>query len=114
IYSLSGQSKSDMPNSERWIAPGLVNISAAIILLTASSLFFWPYLKKQYDLIRQTASISHTVEAKYKQAIQDICRTHVEITLADLQSAAKEWGIDWYANQLAVTNKMPTCPPPNR
>jgi hypothetical protein len=112
IYPLFDQSKSDLPNSERWTR--LVNISAAIILLAASSLFFWPYLKKQYDLVRQTTSISHTVEAKYKQAIQDICRKNAEITLVNLQLAAKEWGIDWYAKQLADTNKMPTCPPPGR
>jgi hypothetical protein len=114
IYPCFDQSNSDLPNGRRRIAPNAVNIAAAVVLLAACSLFFWPYLKKQYALIRQTTSISYTVEEKYQQAIRDICRTNAEITLADLQSAAKEWGIDWYAAQLADTNKMPKCPPGSR
>jgi hypothetical protein len=111
IYPCFDPSKSGLPNGGRWTTPHAVNISAAVMLLAACSLFFWPYLKKQHSLIRQTTSIAYTVEEKYQQAIRDICRTKAEITLADLQSAAKEWDIDWYAAQLADTNKMPKCQP---
>jgi hypothetical protein len=96
------------------IDPQSANRLAAIVLLTAGALLFLPYFKKQYALIRQTTSVSQAVEARYRQSIEDICRTHAEITLADLESAAREWGIKWYATQLSDTNQMPKCPPVSR
>jgi hypothetical protein len=108
------QPRSATPGSPPSIAPRLASISAAILLATASSLLVWPYLKKQYGLVRQTVATSQIVEAKYHQAIQDICRTSTEITLADLELAAQAWEIRWYARQLADTNTMPVCPTQKR
>jgi hypothetical protein len=49
------------------------------------------------------------VEAKYQQAVQDICRQRSEVTLADLQLTAKDWGFDWHPELIAGTNRLPKC-----
>jgi hypothetical protein len=87
----------------------LVNVAAAA-LLAANSLFAWPYLKTTYGTVRQTLLVADTVQAEYQQAVQDICRRHADITLADLQFAAKNWDFDWDAALLADANQMPGCP----
>jgi hypothetical protein len=86
-----------------------LHVAAAVLVLTASSLLIWPYLKKTYGLIQETISLSQMVEAKYQQAVQDICRQRSEVTLADLQLAAKDWGFDWHPELIAGTNRLPKC-----
>lgn len=103
------QSRSATPGSNPSIIPVFASNSVATMLLAASSLLVWPYLKKQHDLVRQTIAISQIAEASYQRAIRDICPTSAKITLADLELAARAWGIDWYARQLADTNTMPAC-----
>jgi hypothetical protein len=87
----------------------LVNVTAAALLLAANPLFAWPYLKTTYGMVRQTILVAETVEAEYRKAVQDICRQHADITLADLQFAAKNWNFDWDAALLADANQMPGC-----
>ena len=53
--------------------------------------------------------ISRTVEAKYQDAVQTICREHPEITLADLKAASKDWGFDWRPELITETNRTPKC-----
>lgn len=87
----------------------LVNVAAAALLLVANSLFAWPYLKTTYGMVRQTLLIADTVQVEYQKAVQDICRQHSDITLADLQFAARNWDFDWNAGLLADANQMPKC-----
>jgi hypothetical protein len=81
----------------------------AVILIVAASFLTIDHLKKTYGLIRQTLSFSSSVEAKYHQAVKDICGRRSEVTLTDLQQASKTWGLEWRAKQLADTNQMPKC-----
>jgi hypothetical protein len=87
----------------------LVNVAAAALLLAANSLFAWPYLKTTYGMVRQTILVADTVQTEYQKAVLNICRQHANITLADLQFAAKNWDFDWNAALLADANQMPGC-----
>jgi hypothetical protein len=86
-----------------------LNVAAAILIVAASYLTT-DYVKKTYGLVRQTLALSRVVQAKYRQAVNDICQQHSKVTLADLQQASSAWGIDWRAKQLADTNQLPQCP----
>jgi len=85
-----------------------MSVTAAILIVAASVLTI-DRLNKTYGLIRQTLALSSSVEAKYHQAVKDICEQRSEVTLTDLQEASKAWGVDWRAKQLADTNQMPKC-----
>jgi hypothetical protein len=85
-----------------------MSVTAAILIVAASVLTI-DRLKKTYGLVRQTLALSSSVEAKYHQAVKDICEQRSEVTLTDLQEASKAWGVDWRAKQLADTNQMPKC-----
>jgi hypothetical protein len=73
-----------------------INVGAAILMVAVS-------------FQMHTLVLSSTVEAKYRQAVSDICRQQSEVTLANLQLASKDWGIEWRAKQLADTNQLPKC-----
>jgi len=85
-----------------------MSITAAFLIVAASILTI-DRLKTTYGLIRQTLAFSSSVEAKYLQAVKDICRQRTEVTLTDLQQASKTWGLEWRAKQLADTNQLPKC-----
>jgi hypothetical protein len=91
----------------------VMNVVAAILIATASFQTI-RYLKKTYGLMAETFALSSIVEAKYRQAVNDICQQHAEITLTDLQLASKAWGLEWRPKQLADTNQMPKCPAQGR
>jgi hypothetical protein len=101
-------SKPAAASGKRSISLSPVNV-AAVLLLVANSLFAWPYLKTTYGMVNQTILVADTTEAEYQKAVQDICRQHSDITLADLQSAAKNWEFEWNAALLADANQMPKC-----
>ncbi|WP_454647823.1 hypothetical protein [Bradyrhizobium liaoningense] len=86
-----------------------LNVAPAILLAVVSSLAIIPYLRKTDYLIRETLAVTSTVEAKYRDAVKDICRHHPEVTLAELERASSTWGIEWRAKQLADTNQLPKC-----
>jgi hypothetical protein len=85
-----------------------MSITAAFLIVAASILTI-DRLKTTYGLIRQTLAFSSSVEAKYLQAVKDICRQRTEVTLTDLQQASTMWGLEWRAKQLADTNQLPKC-----
>jgi hypothetical protein len=85
-----------------------MNAVAAILIVTAS-LQTVRSLKRTYGLVAETTALSNSVEAKYRQAVKDICAQRSEVTLPDLQQASKSWGLEWRAKQLADTNQMPKC-----
>ncbi|WP_128925591.1 hypothetical protein [Bradyrhizobium guangxiense] len=87
-----------------------LNIALAIVLGVVSSRAIIPYLKNTGSLIKETVVIASTVEAKYRDAVGEICKHHPEITQTDLERASSTWGIDWRAKQLADTNQLPKCP----
>ncbi|MET0675067.1 MAG: hypothetical protein ABW175_04655 [Bradyrhizobium sp.] len=82
---------------------------AAVALILVGSRMLFLYLKTTVVLITQTVALSHSVEAKYQQAVNELCRGRSAITQADLELASKAWGTEWRAKQLADTNQMPTC-----
>jgi hypothetical protein len=85
-----------------------MNVAAAV-LIAAAGFQTIRSLKKTYGLVTETLALSSSVEAKYHQAVKDICAQRSEVTLADLQQASKAWGLEWRAKQLADTNQMPKC-----
>jgi len=88
-------------------AAGYFVVAAILVLVTFK--MGSPYLKNTYGLIRETTLLSRTVEAKYRVAVQSICQQHSNVTLADLQSASKDWGFEWRPELLAESNRMPKC-----
>ena len=88
----------------RWV----MNVAAAVLIAVASFQAIRS-LKRTYRLVTETLALSSSVEAKYHQAVKDICAQNSEVTLADLQQASKAWGLEWRAKQLADTNQMPKC-----
>jgi hypothetical protein len=86
------------------------HIAAAAVLLVIGLEMLRPFLVTTYGLLKETTALSRTVEAKYNQAIQDICQQRSTITLADLQTASKDWGFEWRPRLMAETNQMPKCP----
>jgi len=83
-------------------------IVAAVLIVTGGRQTI-RYLERSYGLVRESVALSSSVEAKYRQAVKDICAGRSEVTLSDLQQASKDWGVDWRAKQLADTNQMPKC-----
>ena len=90
-----------------------LNVVAAI-LIAAASFQTIRCFKRTYGLMAETFALSSIVEAKYRQAVNEICQQRAEITLTDLQLASKAWGLEWRAKQLADTNQMPKCPAQGR
>lgn len=86
-----------------------LNVAPAILLAVVSSRVILPYLKSTGFLIKQTLAVTSSVEAKYHEAVNEICQHHPEVTHADLERASKSWGIEWRAKQLADTNQLPKC-----
>jgi hypothetical protein len=90
------------------------SLAAALLMIVVSAQMARHYLGRTRALLTETVARASTVESKYQQAVNDICRQHTVITLADLQEASKAWGFEWRAKQLADTNQMPKCPPQAR
>lgn len=86
-----------------------LNVAPAMLLAVVSARVILPYLKSTGYLIKQTLAVTSSVEAKYREAINEICRNHIEVTQVDLERASKDWGIEWRAKQLADTNQLPKC-----
>ncbi|WP_146685964.1 hypothetical protein [Bradyrhizobium canariense] len=85
------------------------DLATAALLMAVVWAMIWPYLENTYGLIMQTVEISRTAQAKYATAIQSICRQHPDITLADLESASKDWGFEWIPRLITETNQTPRC-----
>lgn len=98
----------EYPGSQATLALA-TSVAAAILMGVACSQMIRPYLKNTHALIRQTLVLSSAVEAKYRQAVKDICQNNPVVKLPDLELASKAWGVEWRAKQLADTNQLPRC-----
>jgi hypothetical protein len=85
-----------------------IHVVAAVLIVTATQQTI-RCLERSYGLVKESLSLSHSVEVKYRQALKDICAEHSEVKLSDLEQASKNWGLDWRPKQLADTNQMPKC-----
>jgi hypothetical protein len=92
-------------------AAGVVGRIAVVALLLFVGWQMIPdYAEYTDTLIKQTVENSRTVETKYSAAIDTICREHSVITLADLQTASKDWGFEWRPQLITGSNQTPKCP----
>lgn len=81
----------------------------AAVLLKVGWNMILPYANFTSALVKDTARISSTVEAKYADAVKAICREHSQVTLQDLQAASKDWGFEWRPQLITETNQTPKC-----
>jgi hypothetical protein len=81
----------------------------AAVLLKVGWKLILPYADFTSALVKDTARISSTVEAKYADAVKAICREHPQVTLQDLQAASKDWGFEWRPQLITETNQTPKC-----
>ena len=66
-----------------------MNVVGAV-LIVAASLQTIRCLERSYGLVAgKPPALSHSVEAKYRQTVTDICTQHSEVTLSDLQQASQ-------------------------
>jgi len=83
--------------------------AAAMLFIMVSVFSLGAYLTGTYGLVRETVILSGVAEQKYAEVIRTLCRQHSEITLADLKSASKDWGLEWQPSIIADTNRLPKC-----
>lgn len=107
IPELASQGNPVPAGRTMWSAPRIV---IAALLLIASWKMVYGYAANTLGLIKETRSIAGTVTAKYRAAVQAICREHPEVTLPELQAASKDWGINWRPELITAMNQAPKCP----
>jgi hypothetical protein len=83
-------------------------IVAAVLIVTGGRQTI-RYLERSYGLVKESLALSSSVEAKYHEAVKDLCARRSEVTLSDLEQASQNWGLEWRAKQLADTNQLPKC-----
>jgi hypothetical protein len=84
-------------------------LAVAAVMLFVGFKMAYPYAANTLSVLRETVRASRTVEAKYREAIASICQRRGTVTLADLQSASKDWGFEWRPSIIADTNQLPKC-----
>jgi hypothetical protein len=80
----------------------------ALMLLVGWEMMEPWYENTRFD-VEQTHEAWKAVDYHYRKAVQAICRQHGAVTLADLQSASRDWGFEWRPSLIADTNRMPRC-----
>jgi hypothetical protein len=82
-------------------------IGALLVVVTAKVAF--THATKTFVLLRNTVTTYRQIEPRYRQTIASICGQHGTVTLSDLQSASKGWGVGWKPELIAETNQLPHC-----
>jgi hypothetical protein len=59
--------------------------------------------------VEQAIEAWKMIEPKYQEAVRDICREHSGMTLAELESASTNWGLEWRPWLITETNQTPQC-----
>lgn len=85
------------------------DFTAAALLLSLALATIWPFIGNTYRLIGQTTNAASAVQAKYAQAVQEICRNHSKVTLEDLEEQSRNWGFKWLPHLITETNRTPEC-----
>jgi hypothetical protein len=86
------------------------DFTVAALLLGLVLATIWSFAGNTYRLVSQTSDMAQTVQAKYAQAVREICRDHPKVALENLEEASRNWGFKWLPHLIIKTNRTPECP----
>jgi hypothetical protein len=99
-----------MTSIERHMVLGAAaQFAIATLVVAITFMVVSTYATKSAALFQNTVTAYRQIEPRYREAIASICGQHGTVTLPDLQSASKDWGIAWQPNLIADTNQLPHC-----
>jgi hypothetical protein len=88
----------------------VLNLVVAVVMAIAVFKVVYAFSAHTYSIVRDTVRLARTLEPKYQQAVQSICREKGQVGLSDLEAASKDWGVEWRPSVIADTNRLPRCP----
>lgn len=102
--------RTDRQVGDRPSQSAILNLVVAVVMAILVGKVVYACGAHTYAIVRDTVRLTRTLEPKYQQAVQSICREKGQVTLSDLEAASKDWGFEWRPSVIADTNTLPRCP----